>query len=115
VTIAQGVNQVAWSGAPSNFAACGGSANTWYWDEVFVETAGVAVSLTSRTPVRDGVQQADVAVSISVPARGSYTNHMVFCFPTSAQHAVQNTLHGVDANGHTVTVIGPTITLLAKP
>ena len=115
VTISSASTQIAWSGAPTNLPACSGSANTWYWDEVFVETAGVAVSLTSRTSVRDGVPQAAASVGISVPAHGSFTNHTVYCFPSAAQHTVQSTFQGTDANGHSITVVGPTITLLAKP
>lgn len=115
VIISVAPTQVAWSGVPSPVSACSGVANTWYWDDVFTETAGVAVTLTSRTPVRDGVQQQDVAIAISVPARGSFTNRMVFCGPTATQHVVQNTFHGTDANGHSITAVGPTLTLLAKP
>ena len=115
VTVASSPTQVAWSGVPSIGTACAGFANTWYWTDVFTETAGVSVSLTSRTPVRDGATQPDVAIAISVPARGSFTNHMVYCGPNATQHTVQNTFHGTDANGHSITVVGPMLTMLAKP
>src|SRR5215510_8439216 len=48
-------NPVPFSGAPiTDAASCSGSPNTWFYDQVFTETAGVAVHFTNRTDSFDG-------------------------------------------------------------
>ena len=108
-------NPAPWSGAPiTALPECAGFANTWFFNTVLAETAGVAVNLTSQVNVLDGAERPAVISNILVSARGTTTLNRAFCFVGANQHTVQSTFTGNDANGHSITVATPIVTLSAR-
>ena len=108
-------NPAPWSGAPiTAVPECAGFANTWFFNTVLTETTGVAVTLTSQVNVLDGAERPAVISSILVSARGTTTLNRQFCFAGANQHTVQSTFTGNDANGHSITVATPIVTLSAR-
>ena len=92
-----------------------GFANTWFFNTVLTETAGVSVSLTSTVNFFDGAERPAIVSNIVINAHGTATLNRQFCFVAPTQHTVQATFTGTDANGHLVTVTTPIVTLTAKP
>jgi hypothetical protein len=78
--------------------------------------AGVAVTLTASTNIQNGTVTTEPSVSISIPARGSFTRSYSagFCVNGPVQWVRQTNYRGSDANGHQLTVTGPQVTLLAR-
>src|SRR6185436_6578517 len=109
-------NPVPFSGAPiTDAASCAGSANTWFYEQVFTETAGAAVLFSQRTDEFDGrVTSANASTSITVPARGSFTLKSRWCSASSVSHTAKSTFYGTDANGHQITVSGGTVQLRSR-
>ncbi len=113
VVVSYAPSPVPYAGA-SQTTTCSASPNAWRFTTNYVESGGVAVTLTSVVTTLDGVAQAPVAVSIVVPARGSLANSAEICFPTSTQHTLRHAFTGVDGQGRAVSVTGPELVLLAK-
>ena len=108
-------NPVPFSGAPiTDAASCSGSPNTWFYDQVFTETAGVAVKFTNRTDMFDGRVTNNGGTDISVPAKGTVTIKSRWCSAAAVSHTAKTTWTGTDANGHTVTASGGDVQLRSR-
>ena len=108
-------NPVPFSGAPiTDAASCAGSPNTWFYDQVFTETAGVAVKFTNRTDMFDGRVTNNGATDVSVPAKGTVTIKSRWCSAAAVSHTAKTTWTGTDANGHTVTASGGDVQLRSR-
>ena len=113
-------NPVPFSGAPAtsfnSLGDCRGNPNTWFYDEILTETAGVAVRLTSEIRFQNGAFRAELSANLVIPARGSITRSGAggWCVGAPVQWTQRLDYRGTDANGHTITVTGPTVTLLAR-
>lgn len=108
-------NPVPFSGTPiTDIPICVGLVNTWFYEQTFTETVGVAVTLTSYTDVVDGVARDEVTgLNLSIGAKGTVTRRWSICrIQPSGTH--QTTFRGTDANGHAVTFTGPVATLQAR-
>jgi hypothetical protein len=101
--------------AITDVASCAGSANTWFYDQVFTETGGSAVHFTTRTDAFDGrTTTNNGATDITVPARGTTTIHSRWCSTSAASHTAQSTFNGTDAAGHAMTATGGQVHLNGK-
>jgi hypothetical protein len=109
-------NPVLFSGQPiTDTASCTGSKNTWFYDQVFKETAGVSVIFTSRIDKFDNTPVGNqTGLNVSVPASGSLTWHSRWCSATPTAHTAQTIWTGMDANGHSITATGPVVQLMAQ-
>ena len=108
-------NPVPFSGAPiTDAASCSGSPNTWFYDQVFTETAGVAVKFTNRTDTFDGRVTNNGATDVSVPAKGTVTIKSRWCSAAAVSHTAKTTFTGTDANGHTINASGGDVQLRSK-
>ena len=107
-------NPVPFSGAPvTDDPGCAALPNTWYYDQVFTETAGNAVTLTARTDFFDGFSVNIInGISIDIPARGSLDLRARWCSANKTQHTAQSTFSGVDSHGNQVVVNTPVIKLM---
>ena len=109
-------NPVPFSGVPiTDSPGCARSPNTWFYNQYFTETAGVAVTFTSRIDTFDsrivnnqtGTQtQLGAGKQIIIPSR--------WCSAQAVHHTAQTTLIGNDANGHTIKVDGPVVDMQSK-
>ncbi len=108
-------NPVPFSGTPvTDTPGCAGLKNTWYYDQIFEETAGAAVTLSSRVDFFDGFSVNNISgIAINVPARGKATIKARWCSGNAINHTAQSTFSGVDANGNAIVVNTPTIKLMA--
>ena len=108
-------NPVPFSGAPiTDAASCASSPNTWFYDQVFTETAGVAVHFTNRTDTFDGRVTNNGAADITVPANGTVTIHSRWCSAAAVSHTAKTTFTGTDTNGHTINASGGDVQLRSK-
>jgi hypothetical protein len=108
-------NPVPFSGAPiTDVASCAGSPNTWFYDQNFTETTGVSVHFTHRNDSFDGRVTNDGSADITVPAKGTVTIHSRWCSAQSVSHTAVTTFTGTDANGHTISASGGTVTLRSR-
>jgi hypothetical protein len=115
VTVEIRPNPVPFSGAPITDApSCAGSPNTWFYDQVFTETAGVAVRFTNRTDMFDGRVTNNGAADISVPAKSTVTIKSRWCSAAAVSHTAKTTFTGTDANGHTITASGGDVQLSSR-
>src|SRR5262245_31946835 len=115
VTVDVRPNPVPFSGAPiTDAASCAGSPNTWFYDQVFTETAGVAVKFTNRTDSFDGRVTNNGAADISVPAKGTVTIKSRWCSAAAVSHTAKTTFTGTDSNGHTINASGGDVQLRSK-
>jgi hypothetical protein len=115
VTVEIKPNPVPFSGQPiTDVASCAGSANTWFYDQVFTETAGVAVHFTHRNDTFDGRVTNDGSTDVTVPAKGTTTIHSRWCSASSVSHTAVSTFTGTDTNGHTINASGGTVQLRSK-
>jgi hypothetical protein len=114
VQVAINPNPVPFSGAPvTDTPDCAAKPNTWYYDQVFTETAGVAVTITSRIDFFDGFAVNNIqGIAINVPAKGSATVKARWCSGNRTNHTAQSTFSGVDSQGGLITVNTPVIKLL---
>ena len=106
-------NPVPFSGVPiTDSASCAGSPNTWFYNQFYTETAGVAVTFTSRIDTFDNrivnnqtntQTQLGANKQIIIPSR--------WCSSQRVFHTAQTTLIGTDTNGHTIKIDGPVVTL----
>jgi hypothetical protein len=106
-------NPVPYSGAPvTDTPECSDLKHTWFYDQIFEETAGVAVTFTGRVDSFDGFVVNDLSgLSIVVPARGALTLHARWCSGNPINHTALSTFTGVDERGGVVSVTTPTIHL----
>ena len=100
--------------ALTDAASCAGSPNTWFYDQVFTETSGVAVKFTNRTDMFDGRVTNNGGTDISVPAKGTVTIKSRWCSAASVSHTAKTTFTGTDANGHTITASGGDVQLRSR-
>jgi len=108
-------NPVPFSGAPiTDVASCSGSPNTWFYDQVFTETAGVSVHITHRNDSFDGRVTNDGSADITVPARGTFTLHSRWCSSQGVSHTAVTNFSGTDANGHPINASGGTVQLRSR-
>lgn len=115
ISVTNSANPVPFSGAQPDTGACRGQANTWLWDQVLTETAGVGITITSVLTSVDSAPGNDVNPNLQIAAKGSFTRKMSMCFPNTTQsHTVKIDYKGTDANGHTVSFSAPVTTLLPK-
>jgi hypothetical protein len=113
VQVAINPNPVPFSGQPiTDSAGCAGSVNTWFYQQNFKESNGVAVTLTARTDKFDQrVVNNAASVNIAIPAMGAMTLQSRWCSSAGVAHTAQSSFSGTDVNGHTVTVDGPVVDL----
>jgi hypothetical protein len=115
VTIEIRPNPVPFSGAPiTDAASCASSPNTWFYDQVFTETAGVAVHFTNRTDSFDGRVTNNGTADITVPAKGTVTIHSRWCSAAAVSHTANSTFTGTDTNGHTINASGGDVQLRSR-
>jgi hypothetical protein len=115
VTIDIRPNPVPFSGAPiTDAASCAGSPNTWFYDQVFTETAGVAVRFTNRTDSFDGRVVNNGAADITVPANGTVTIKSRWCSAAAVSHTANSTFTGTDTSGHTINASGGDVQLRSR-
>ena len=115
VNVAIRPNPVPFSGAPiTDVASCAGSPNTWFYDQIFTETAGVAVRFTARTDMFDGRVTNNGSADINVPARGTTTIRSRWCSASSVSHTARSTFTGTDANNNPITASGGEVQLRSK-
>jgi len=115
VTVEIRPNPVPFSGAPiTDAASCAGSPNTWFYDQIFTETAGVAVHFTNRTDMFDGRVTNNGNTDISVPAKGTTTIHSRWCSALSVSHTAQSTFSGTDAKNNPITATGGQVQLRSR-
>ena len=108
-------NPVPFSGVPiTDVASCQGRNNTWYYDQVVRETAGVAATITERFDQFDGVGGTKSNPTIQIAAGGSTTITTRWCSSTSSEHKAQTNFSGTDAKGNTWSLNGPVVRLLAN-
>ncbi len=108
-------NPVPFSGAPiTDVASCSGSTNTWFYEQVFTETAGVAVHFTARTDMFDGRVTNNGSADINVPANGTTTIKSRWCSAQGVAHTARSTFTGTDGNGHPVTASGGEVQLQSR-
>jgi hypothetical protein len=114
VKVAINPNPVPFSGVPvTDTPGCATLPNTWYYDQVFTETAGAAVTLTSRIDFFDGFTVNNIeGISIDIPAKGSTTLKARWCSGNKTNHTAQSTFSGVDSRGNPVVVNTPIIKLM---
>jgi hypothetical protein len=107
-------NPVPFSGVPvTDTPGCATLPNTWYYDQVFTETAGNAVTLTARTDFFDGFSVNIInGISIDIPARGTTALKARWCSANKESHTAQSTFSGVDSHGNQVVVNTPVIKLM---
>jgi hypothetical protein len=108
-------NPVPFSGVPvTDTPGCATLPNTWYYDQVFTESSGSAVTLTSRIDFFDGFSVNNIqGIAIDVPAKGSSTLKARWCSGNPTAHTAQSTFSGVDAHGNPVVVNTPVVKLMA--
>jgi len=108
-------NPVPFSGTPiTDVASCASSPNTWFYEQIFTETAGVEVHFTSRTDTFDGRVTNSGSTDVTVPAKGSFTIRSRWCSVASVSHTARSTFTGTDANGHSVTASGGDVQLQSR-
>jgi hypothetical protein len=109
-------NPVPFSGQPiTDAAACENYENTWFYDQVLTETAGVEVRLTSRIDMFDDKTANTLqGLNIVIPPRGTQTLRTRWCSGAPTGHTAQSSFSGTDAQGNSVTATGPVARLMAR-
>ena len=109
-------NPVPFSGVPvTDTPGCATLPNTWYYDQVFTESSGAAVTLTSRIDYFDGFSVNNIqGIAINIPAGGTAALKARWCSGNATNHTAQSTFSGVDSRGAPVVVNTPVIKLM-KP
>ncbi len=108
-------NPVPFSGVPvTDTPDCADLPNTWYYEQVFVETAGTPVTFNARIDTFDRfVVNNLTGLRIAIPEKGPLTRRARGCSGNPIQHIAQSTFRGVDGTGQTVNITTPEIRLLA--
>jgi hypothetical protein len=109
-------NPVPFSGTPvTDTPGCATLPNTWFYDQVFTESSGAAVTLTSRIDYFDGFSVNNIqGIAIDIPARGTTALKARWCSGNATNHTAQSTFSGIDSRGNPVVVNTPVIKLM-KP
>ena len=116
VTVSINPNPVPHSGATIPDApGCAGVRFTWFYDQVLRETGGSTVTFTNRIDLFDERETNNRAVSVVVPAGGSISVQSRWCSSNRAAHTSQTRWTGTDAQGRSVSVLSPRVTLSAAP
>ena len=114
VTVSINPNPVPHSGATIPDApGCAGVRYTWFYDQVLRETGGSTVTFTNRIDLFDDRETNNRAVNVVVPAGGSVTVQSRWCSSNRAAHSSQTRWTGTDAQGRSVSVLSPRVTLSA--
>ena len=115
VQITVNPNPVPHSGAPiTDAAGCRDVKYTWFYEQVFRETGGVAVTFTNRIDLFDDRETNNVGnLNVSVPAGGSSSIRSRWCSSNKAAHSAQTRWTGTDARGNSISVLGPKVILSA--
>jgi hypothetical protein len=115
VQISINPNPVAHSGAPiTDAAGCANVKYTWFYDQVFQETGGSAVTFTQRIDLFDDRETNNISnLNQVVPANGTSSIRSRWCSSTKAAHTAQTRWTGTDAAGRPISVLGPKVTLSA--
>ena len=114
VTVSINPNPVPHSGATIPDApGCAGVRYTWFYDQVLRETGGSTVTFTNRIDLFDDRETNNRAVSVVVPANGSVSVQSRWCSSNRAAHSSQTRWTGTDAQGRSVSVMSPRVTLSA--
>jgi hypothetical protein len=105
---------VPFSGVPvTDDPGCAAKPNTWYYTQVFTESAGTAVTLTSRIDFFDGFTINNIqGIAINIPAKGTTSLGARWCSSNKENHTAQSTFSGVDSHGSPVVVNTPVIKLM---
>jgi hypothetical protein len=108
-------NPVPHSGAPiTDAAGCRDVRYTWFYDQVFRETGGSTVTLTNRVDLFDERETNNVSnLNIVVSANGTNQIRSRWCSSNRSVHSAQTRWSGTDANGRSIVVMGPKVTLSA--
>jgi hypothetical protein len=108
-------NPVEHSGAPiTDAAGCKDVKYTWFYDQVFRETGGSAVTLTNRIDLFDERETNNIGnLNIVVPAGGTSQIRSRWCSSNKAAHSAQTRWTGTDAGGRSISVLGPKVILNA--
>jgi hypothetical protein len=106
---------VPFSGKPIlDTGECTDFTNTWFYDTVLQETAGVNVTFTSRIDLFDGKVANNLSgFALAVGPHETVVLHTRWCSGASTAHAAQSIFGGVDANGNTVSAQGQVAQLMA--
>ena len=114
VTVTINPNPVPHSGATIPDApGCAGVRYTWFYDQVLQETGGSTVTFTNRIDLFDDRETNNRAVNVVVPANGQVSVQSRWCSSTRAAHSSQTRWTGTDAQGRSVSVLSPKVTLSA--
>jgi hypothetical protein len=115
VTLTINPNPVPFSGQPiTDSPGCAGLKNTWFYDQIFHETGGAALTLTSRVDSFDGFPVNNIGgLNVAIAAHGTATLHARWCSGNPVAHTAQTTFSGVDEKGNAVHVTTPTASLMA--
>ena len=114
VTVSINPNPVPHSGATIPDApGCAGVRYTWFYDQVLRETGGSTVTFTNRIDLFDDRETNNRAVSVVVPANGSVSVQSRWCSSNRAAHSSQTRWTGTDAQGRSISVLSPRVTLNA--
>src|SRR5688572_3192845 len=114
ITVQVNPNPVPHSGARIPDApGCANVQFTWFYDQVIRETGGSTVTLTNRIDLFDERETNNRAVNIVISANGSTSVPTRWCSSNRAAHSAQTRWSGTDAQGRSVTVLGPRVTLNA--
>ena len=110
-------NPVPFSGQPVTDAGpgCNNVKNTWFYDQVLVESGGAEVTFKNRTDTFDGFVVNELSgLNIVVPANGQLILHTRWCSGNPIEHTARSSFTGTDTTGKVVTVTGPAVKLM-KP
>jgi hypothetical protein len=87
---------------------------TWFYDQVFQETGGSAVTFTQRIDLFDDRETNNISnLNLVVPANGSGSMRSRWCSSNRGAHSAQTRWTGTDAAGRSISVLGPKVTLNA--
>jgi hypothetical protein len=117
VQITVNPNPVPHSGTPiTDAAGCVGVRFTWFYDQVFQETGGAAVTFTNRIDLFDDRETNNISnLNVAVGANGTNSVRSRWCSSNRGPHTAQTRWTGTDASGRTISVLGPRVTLSAAP
>jgi len=115
VKVSVNPDPVPFSGAPIlDTGECADFTNTWFYDTVLQETAGVSVTFTSRIDLFDGnVANNLTGLNIALGPHDTVVLHTRWCSGKSTAHSAQSIFGGVDANGNLVSAQGQVAQLTA--
>lgn len=106
-------NPVPYSGVPvTDTPDCANLPHTWYYDQIFEETAGVGVTLTARVDSFDGFVVNDLSgLGITIQPGGKLSLHARWCSGNPIDHTALSTFTGTDDRGGAVSITTPIIQL----